>query len=205
MPDDGRTNQTQAVRRQYQRLGIRGFYARHGPEYRNPHEPQIRRSLERAAGEWPLDLSHVLDLAAGSGEVTLALRELGAGPIDGIDPFTFDAYEARTGQRAGRETFEEIAAGALTNRRWSLIVCSFALHLVEPSRLPAVAYQLGLVAPRLLVLTPHKRPILRQEWGWNLKHEMLAQRVRSRLYSSQLGNAEASDSGAPTGRDGLSR
>lgn len=184
MPDDGRTNPTPAVRHQYQRLGVRGFYARHGPEYRNPHEPQIRRSLEKAAGEWPLDLSRVLDLAAGSGEVTLALRELGAGRIDGIDPFTFDAYEARTGQRAGHEMFEEIAAGALAERRWSLIVCSFALHLVEPSRLPAVAYQLSLVSPRLLVLTPHKRPILQQEWGWERTHEMIVQRVRSRLYQS---------------------
>ena len=184
MPEDGRTNPAPAVRHQYQRLGVRGFYARHGPEYRNPHEPQIRMSLEKAVGEWPLELSHVLDLAAGSGEATLALRELGAGRIDGIDPFTFDAYEARTGQRAGRERFEEIAAGVLARRRWSLIVCSFALHLVEPSRLPGVAYELSLVAPRLLVLTPQKRPALRDQWGWVLTHEMLVQRVRSKLYCS---------------------
>jgi SAM-dependent methyltransferase len=184
MPDNGGTHSTPAVRHQYQRHGVRGFYTRHGPEYRNPHEPQIRRSLEKAVREWPFDLSHVLDLAAGSGEVTLALRELRAGQIDGIDPFTFDAYEARTGQRASRETFEDIAAWALAERRWSLIVCSFALHLVEPSRLPAVAYQLSIVAPRLLVLTPHKRPILRGEWGWELTQEMLVQRVRSSLYCS---------------------
>ena len=142
--------------------------------------------------EWPLDLSHVLDLAAGSGEVTLALRELGAKRIDAIDPFTFDAYQDRTGQVAGRETFEQIAAGALAGRRWSLIVCSFALHLVERSRLPAVAYQLSLAAPRLLVLTPHKRPIIQPEWGWELTHEMLVQRVRSRLYESKSASSTAS-------------
>ena len=31
--------------------------------------------------------------------------------IDGIDPYTFEAYESRTGQAAGRESFEQIAAG----------------------------------------------------------------------------------------------
>src|SRR3712207_7013812 len=42
-------------------------------------------------------------------------------------------------------------------RDYSAIVCSFALHLVEPSRLPALAIQLSLVGAALLTLTPHKR------------------------------------------------
>ena len=174
-----------AIRCAYEKHGARAFYERSGSTYRNPHEPQVRRSLEKAVREWPLDLSHVLDLAAGSGEATLILRELGAGRIDGIDPFTFEAYEARVGRACGRDTFEQIAAGALDGRRWSLIVCSFALHLVERSRLPALCYQLSLIAPQLLVLTPHKRPVISAAWGWQLSREMLVQRVRSRLYQSK--------------------
>src|SRR5579884_2441667 len=122
-----------AIRHEYERLGAREFYARHGSDYRNPHEAQIRAALHQAVREWSLDLSHVLDLAAGSGEVTLALRELGAGRIDAIDPFTIAAYAARTGRTAERHTFEQIAQGALSGKSWRLIVCSFALHLVEPS------------------------------------------------------------------------
>jgi SAM-dependent methyltransferase len=175
------------IREEYQIRGVAGFYRDSGGEYRNPHEPQIQRSLEIAARDWTLDLSHVLDLAAGSGEVTLALRELGAAKIDGIDPFTFSAYQERTGQDAGRQTFEQIADGALEGRLYSLIACSFALHLIEPSRLPRVAMQLSSIGFQLLVITPHKRPHISIEWGWKLEQEMVVQRVRSRLYKSLRG------------------
>lgn len=124
----------------------------------------------------------MLDLATGSGEITLALRELGVKHIDAIDPFTYHAYLERTGQPAGRESFEQIAAGALSGRRYSLVVCSFALHLIEESRLPKVCYQLSTIAKQLLVLTPHKRPQIRPEWGWELNYEMVVQRVRARFY-----------------------
>jgi hypothetical protein len=63
-----------------------------------------------------------------------------------------------------------------------LIVCSFALHLVEVSRLPTVAFQLAQIADTLLILTPHKRPNLKAEWGWKLDSELLETRVRARLY-----------------------
>lgn len=170
------------IRQEYQERGVAGFYRERGNEYRNPHEPRIGESLQIAVRDWKLDLTSVLDLAAGSGEVTLALRALGAKQITGIDPYTFDAYRRRTGQNAGRETFEQIATGALVGRRYSLIVCSFAMHLLEPSRLPKFAYALSGIADSLLILTPHKRPEIRADWGWKLTEEMVLQRVRSRLY-----------------------
>ena len=101
------------------------FYRQSGAAYRNPHEPELRRVLDVVVAEWKLDLSHVLDLAAGSGEVTIALREMGAAKIEGIDPYTYEAYEARTGLKAGRGTFADIAAGA----RWpdEITALSFAV------------------------------------------------------------------------------
>src|SRR4051794_21989972 len=126
-----------AIRTQYQRLGVEPFYRDAGAHYCNPHGPQLAAALRRACAVWRPELSRrVLDLAAGSGEATLVLRELGARQVDGIDPFTFAAYEDRTGQPAERFTFEQIAAGALAGRDYSLIVCSFAMHLCESSRLP---------------------------------------------------------------------
>ena len=174
-----------SIRREYENHGVAGFYLEGGSTYQNPHEPQIRLSLQRVVPAWKLDLSRVLDLAAGSGEVTLALRELGAEKIDGIDPYTHQAYCDRTGQPASKETFETIADGALSDRRYSLIACSFALHLVDLSRLPQLAYQLSLIAPQLLVITPHKRPQIQSAWGWELTEEAVYQRVRSRLYRSR--------------------
>jgi hypothetical protein len=178
--------QPKAIRHEYEARGVKGFYRDSGGGYRNPHEPQIERLLGIVTGAWNLDLSRVLDLAAGSGEVTLALRGSKAGRIEGIDPFTFKAYQERTGQTAGRETFEQIAEGALADRSYSLIVCSFALHLVEPSRLPKLTHQLAEIGGRLLILTPHKRPEIRSAWGWEIEREIVVQRVRARLYWSLL-------------------
>jgi SAM-dependent methyltransferase len=171
-----------SIRSRYEAVGADAFYRDEGDGYRNPHEPQIADLLVQIAMPWKLDLSDVLDLAAGSGEVTLALRDLGARRIAGIDPFTFRAYKKRTGQIAEKFTFADIAAGGLRARRYSLIVCSFALHLCEPSRLPAVAQALSEIAPSLLLIMPHKRPALRPEWGWTLQEEIVLHRVRARLY-----------------------
>jgi SAM-dependent methyltransferase len=177
-------NSDPSVRDGYARLGVSAYYRRHASTYRNPHEDALRAALANAIADWSPDLSHVLDLAAGSGEVTLALRELGAARVDGIDPFTADAYRARTGAACEAIDFAAVAAGSLAGRRYSLIACSFAMHLCEPSRLPALAQQLSLVAPGLLILTPHKRPLLRAAWGWELVGERVTQRVRARFHRS---------------------
>jgi SAM-dependent methyltransferase len=171
-----------AIRAAYEQYGVEGFYQRFGSSYRNPHERVIRATLQAAAARWNFPLDRVLDLACGSGEVTLALRELGCAVIDGIDPYTHQAYAERTGHAAERITFEQIAAGSLAGRSYGTIVCSFALHLVALSRLPALMTQLSLIGRALLVLTPHKRPQLRPEWGWHCADELLIERVRARFY-----------------------
>ena len=174
----------ESIRAEYERHGARRFYERSGRRYRNPHEPAIERVVRAAVAKWSPDLNCVLDLACGSGEVTLVLRSLGAHTIAGIDPYTAAAYRDRTGAEAERMSFEDIAAGAIAGRRYSLIVCSFALHLVEPSRLPTLAHQLSRVADSLLILTPHKRPVLKPEWGWQVVGEIVIERVRARYYRS---------------------
>lgn len=170
------------IRPMYDEFGSIGYYERFGAAYRNPHEPIIARLLAEALTAYPSDTSHVLDLACGSGEVTLALRSLGVTTITGVDPFTAAAYHARTGQTALPHTFEQIAAGALDGQAYSLIVCSFALHLADESRLPRLCYQLSRLAPRLIVVTPIKRPYILPTWGWQQTAEMLQDRVRLRVY-----------------------
>ena len=166
--------------------GASGWYAERGSSYRNPHEAGVRAMLARFAGR--IGEGRVLDLAAGSGEVTLALVELGI-PLDRIDahdPFTADAYRARVGRDCGRLSFE--ALPDQLEGRWSAVVCSMALHLCERSRLPVVASTLARCADRLLVLTPHKRPEIRASWGWGLEDERYdaVERVRGRWYRSVL-------------------
>ncbi len=169
------------IRPQYDALGVEGYYQAHGATYRNPHEKQIHVLLEEFCSG--LDLTKVLDLACGSGEVSVKLLEFGA-VIGGIDPFTAQAYQKRTGLSCEPLTFEEISDGKLEGRQYSLIVCSFAMHLAPLSRLAILSYQLANISPSLLILSPHKRPILKPEWGWVLEQEKSFERVKARLFSS---------------------
>lgn len=171
-----------AVRNAYQAVGVTGYYASHGDSYRNPHEPIIGELLGQFAAPLIAAGPRVLDLACGSGEVTLALRSIGEFQVTGLDPYTAAAYQARTGAEPLTLTFEQIAAGGLSTLRFDTVICSFALHLVEESRLPLLLHQLAEIASHLLVLTPHKRPDLRPQWGWRLSREVLHERVRGRLY-----------------------
>ncbi len=169
------------IRPAYEEHGVTGFYQQFGSSYRNPHETILQSLLKRVSLEWKLELSHVLDLACGSGEATLVLQELGGG-VSGIDPYTGQAFFERTGLHAEPFSFDDIANGVLEGRNYSLIVCSFALHLVELSKLPMLMFQLAQITDTLLVLTPHKRPQIKPIWGWSLEQEMLEDRVRARLY-----------------------
>jgi SAM-dependent methyltransferase len=170
--------------------GAGGFYAEEGASYRNPHEAGVRAAIARVLPELgPLGPDQrILDLCCGSGEVTLALRDLGvpACAIDGADPFTGEAYRTRTGATALPWAFADLPA-ALDGRRYAAIVCSMALHLCEPSRLPEVCLALAEAGRALVIVTPHKRPVIRSGWGWTLVDERLdpEHRLRTRRYARQ--------------------
>ncbi|MCS6835758.1 MAG: class I SAM-dependent methyltransferase [Anaerolineae bacterium] len=177
----------QAIRQRYQAQGVERFYAQEGAHYRNPHEAIVARAIQDAVIRWSLPHAHVLDLACGSGEATLALWAIAPqSQILGVDPYTSQAYRARTGQDALPYTFQQVAQGALADQRFDLIVCSFALHLADVSWLPSLCLGLAQLAPHLLVITPHKRPLLRESWGWALLDEHITERVRARAYRATL-------------------
>ena len=173
-----------AIRNEYEVYSVQGFYENFGDEYRNPHEAIIKQVIEESVNKWQLNCAEVLDLACGSGEVTLALQSLGVNNITGIDPYTYNAYYQRTGKQAEIYTFEDIATGVLTGRHYSLIMCSFALHLVVESRLPLLLYHLSLIADTMVIITPNKRPQLKPEWGWIFLDEVMIKRVRAWLFQT---------------------
>lgn len=173
------------ITEQYQTHGVEHFYKQEGHSYSNPHEFAIKELLQKALSKAPYVDAKALDLACGSGEATVVLANYGFSYIDGIDPYTYDAYKKRIGRDAERFKFEDIAAGCLADRQYDLIVCSFAMHLIETSWLPKLCTQLSLITPKLFVLTPHKRPHIKDDWGWSLDYELLENRVRLRSYDSR--------------------
>ena len=128
-----------------------------------------------------------MDLSCGSGEVTAALVAAGVSidRIDACDPYTGDAYVRRIGRLAEKWSFEDFARGDLRHRRWSVVLCSFAMHLCAPEHLPRLCVMLARSTDNLIVLTPHKHPTLEPAWGFRLRSEVLDPywRIRFRRYT----------------------
>lgn len=188
MGDFESNGRLQPVRRGYEEHGVNGYYAQFGAVYRNPHEDTVREIILQLVERWKLQRTErILDLACGSGEVTLVLEALGFQKIDGIDPYTAEAYEERVRRSIfGKWTFEQIADGCMAEEGvYDTIVCSFAAHLISPSYLPVVMQQLKYIGRKLVILTPHKRPEIKEKWGWTMKDEFVHDRVRARLYESE--------------------
>lgn len=172
-------------------MGVEEFYCSHGSQYRNPHEADLKRVLPKALERWKdsVNFSAVLDMACGSGEVSLILEEWclkNSIPcsVEASDPFTFEAYEKRMARSCGRFSFEDIDRGVLQDRAFSLIVCCYAMHLVPSSRLFSVSQQMSFISPHLLIITPHKKPDISTAMGWELIDEILIDKIRMRLYRS---------------------
>ena len=190
--------------------GATGYYADEGARYVNPHDGGVREMLARATRDWPElwgmgksdDFNdddadgdefgdRILDLSCGSGEVTSALVAAGVplSRIDACDPYTHEAYRKRVGTECERWSFEDVARGAVADRRWRVVVCSFAMHLCARDYLPTLCVMLACSAKHLVLLTPHKRPVIDAAWGgWRLARREARDpywRIRSRWYSTE--------------------
>lgn len=169
-----------SIRHGYQELGVNNFYEKNAMSYSNPHEKRISNILS----SFLLDHFHdksikILDLCSGSGEITRIALNNDFKHVIGSDPFTSELYIKNTSKECLTLSFKEIAIGML-NYKFDLIICSFALHLAESSMLPSILYQLSLITNKLIVITPHKKPIIKD--FFSLKEEVYKDKVRLRYY-----------------------
>ncbi|KAJ5077981.1 methyltransferase [Anaeramoeba ignava] len=174
------------IRTQYEKYGVENFYLNQGKNYRNPHEEGIIEGIKEGNRIWNFDLRRILDLACGSGEATLVFQDIGCKSITATDPFTGKAFKERVGFDCLSFSFEDIIEGVFDKERFTLIVCSFAMHLLDKSKLMILTSKLAFISDFLLILTPHKRPIIKSQWkSWFLIGEFVnKKRVRVRYYSS---------------------
>lgn len=175
--------ESSSIRANYIKFGVDDYYRNHADTYRNPHEQVIRTSLAALHDKSIiLKTDSVLDLAAGTGEVTRCLFNLGFADIRATEPFLASAYEARTGTRCDRYSFDDITNGSYDGEHFDTIICSFALHLLDKSKLPVFLYKLTQISNKLIIISPHKNPIIKDEHGWLLTDEMLIDKVRTRVF-----------------------
>lgn len=98
--------------------------------------------------------------------MTIPLKNLGYKKIQGIDPYTFAKYKEMTGLDCGTFTFVDILEGALDEQRFDAIIVSYALHLVKESMLHNFCHKLASISKKLIIISPHKFPIMRETFGW---------------------------------------
>lgn len=151
-----------SVRAGYEELGIEDYYKRHCEDYSNPHISIIKELIDISNCIQYLG-NNILDLCCGGGEITNILKDNNFN-IEGLDPYTAPAYKKNTGKECLIYDFKDIVQGALQNRRYNTIICSYAMHLCEESMLNNLLYQLSLIANTLIIITPHKRPEIRDWW-----------------------------------------
>lgn len=168
-----------SVRHGYEELGIDNYYKIHCNDYSNPHSKEVNYLLKTIEKSGIFGKS-ILDLCCGSGEVTQALRGTSVVDFKGCDPYTYELYEKNTGFECLKYSFKDIIQGVLSSEHFDSIICSFALHLCEVSMLDTVLYQLSCISDILVILTPHKRPEIRN-W-WTLVDEIKYNRVSLRVY-----------------------
>ena len=116
---------------------------------------ELRATLERACAELPDDPA-VLDACGGSGNVSLALLELGVHPVTvDISPEMLAIYErkARCRGHAAETRVSEIESFLREDpRTWDLIVFSSALHHLD-DYLTTLALAVDRLTPGGVVLT----------------------------------------------------
>ena len=103
-----------------------------------------------------------------------------------MDPYTIKAFETRTNKKCRAFSFEDIVQGKISDSKYSLVVCSYAMHLASEDILPILCVQLALISKQLIIITPHKRPEIQKDWGWDLKDEIVIDRTRAKYYLSTM-------------------
>lgn len=171
----------ESIRAGYQELGIDEYYKQHSGDYHNPHFCVIKNLLERVIEQVTIG-NNILDLCCGSGEVTRILSGIEGVQIEGLDPYTAPAYKNKTNKNCLIHDFKDIVNGALENKKYDTIICSFAMHLCEESMLNSLLYQLSRISRQLIIITPHKRPEINQWWIETYRHK--EEKVTIRVYKS---------------------
>jgi hypothetical protein len=183
-----------AIREEYADHGVEAFYKTNAHVYENPHFPYIQSLLEQNKNR--LDYSSVLDFCGGGGEVTIILQGMGFENSVGCDPFTHKLFEKNTGKKCWRFSFEDVVKRKLTTKSppqsrlsvgtplesrdftdvqyltekkaFSTIICSFGMHLCPEKMLHPLVFQLFTLTDTVVIITPHKRPVLEEIDGVQL-------------------------------------
>jgi ubiquinone/menaquinone biosynthesis C-methylase UbiE len=96
------------------------FYKNNNINYFNQHLESIQGVLKYVIKQLNLTNSYILDMCAGSGEVSNILKKIVKSKIIGCDPYTYELYTW---------SFDDMLNCVLEDISFDCIICSYALHL----------------------------------------------------------------------------
>lgn len=180
----------EAIRNQYAKKGVTAYYQEEGAHYQNPHFTQIRTLLLK--NQHRIDYTRVLDFCCGSGEVSQVLAELGFNNTQASDPFTLAAYQQHFAKECWPHSFNDVIRGKMIGHRFSSIICSFAMHLCPKKQLYPLVFKLFQCTSQIVIITPHKRPVLENLAGVQLAFEDISltkkgKKVKLKAYHFSIG------------------
>lgn len=173
--------------RQLYKSGCDTFYKKFGNSYSNPHASVINKIIRRFVFDTP-DVK-ILDLGCGGGEVTLALQSQGYRCIHGLDPYTYKLYKTNTDIDAFTYSFQDIGCGSIELEPYDIIIASFSLHLCPTHLLKLTCIQLALKSNWLIIISPHKNPVIKDDYGWKLYKQFIIDRVHTRIYKTEFSSS----------------
>lgn len=211
------------MRAQYNEKGVDSYYTENSNSYRNPHYPDMIKVVSELL-ELMVPLLHrypaiasiqqtndpcfissktlestkalrILDLAAGSGEVSLLVNSWFLGPKNNLfdklfifasDCFTKSAFEERTGGwPCMTHSFLDVSNGIL-NDPVDICICSFALHLADESILYSLTYEIARKCRFFVIISPHKRPHIKESGNLILLKSFILNRIHVRIFESTI-------------------
>lgn len=138
--------------------GVDVYYQNVGDQYQNPHLDTIKKLLQKNLDY--IDKSgQILDLCAGTGQISQILEENEFDDYMGCDPFLYEIYEKVIGKQCLPYNFLDLIQFKLEGC-FSSIICSFGMHLCKEGQLYGLIYALSHLSKQLVIISPHKRPDL---------------------------------------------
>lgn len=109
-----------------------------------------------------------------------------------IHCFVFDTPDIKIldlGCGGGEVTLALQSKGSIELENYDVIIASFSLHLCPAHLLKLTCIQLSLKSNWLNIISPHKNPIIKDDYGWKLYNQFIIDRVHTRIYKSEFSSS----------------
>lgn len=169
------------IRDEYARIGVENFYKKNKSTYVNPHLKNIHLALDWVLSK--IKITSIIDLAAGTGEVTSYLKNKNITDAIGIDPYLSETYEKNTGNDSLNLSFQDIATEGIGYHAQT-VICSYALHLCPKSYLNNLMYNLHEICEYFVLISPSKYPIISEDY-FELIDSIIINKTHCKIYKSK--------------------